>query len=166
MAAQHRICEIADAVDDEYPCEEKMPLARHREPTIAGNSQPRRKAALSKLAVGAAGRAQPAGGDEFMAENSRLADDLVGIGRGRFDLKDRRTTRIRRFSPVQRGMSAEDVQAAHEQDRQRDHIDPVHDADRQRVTVIKIAAPPALRYRGFSLHDFKAPSNRSSMPET
>src|SRR5438552_19082005 len=85
MAAHNRICEIADAVDDEYPCEEKMPLPSHREPTIAGNSQPRRKAALSKLAVGAAGRAQPAGGDEFMAENSRLANDLVGIGRGRFD---------------------------------------------------------------------------------
>src|SRR5438094_624305 len=49
-------------------------------------------------------------------------------------------------------MRAKDVEPAHEEDRQSDHVYPMHDANRQPVAVVQISGPLGLRGGGFLLH--------------
>src|SRR5207248_7115395 len=81
VPARDRIREITDAVDYEYPGEEKMPSSRHRQPAFVGDRHPGRETAGNQRSVGSACRAQPPGGVEFVSENPCLADDAV-VGSG------------------------------------------------------------------------------------
>src|SRR6185312_7818847 len=91
MPAPDRVRDVAEAIDQEYPREKEMPRARHRQPLMARNREPRREPLGIDPAV-VRRSSEDAARNELMAEQSRVADrPALGILL-RADLEPRRTT--------------------------------------------------------------------------
>src|SRR5690242_2695757 len=173
MAAGDRVNDEAEAVDQEYPREKEMPRAGHREPLVARYGQPRRKALrVHPRIVGR--KSEHTGRDELVPEEARVADRLALRILARADLEPGGPSAVRRIADVQRGMRVEYLQAAHQHQRQRHRVDPVHDAHGERMAVVQRTRRRSrcarrsidARYGRIRLivHGTKDPSMRGALP--
>ena len=140
VAAAYRIQHVRHAIDHKQPGKEKMPQPRVGQRVGGGYRHPVRKRHIIGPPCKAGGRAQQAGGVEFITEDARVTGELP-VGRGaRRNVQQRlRRIRRRRIAPIERGVRVENHQPAHQQHGERDYVGPVHDAHRQRVAVIQVA---------------------------
>src|SRR5262249_21331539 len=83
---------------------------------------------------------EQAGGNELVAEDPRHADHVIVVVLTRTDLKHRWASGVGRLAPIQGWMRAENVETAQQKNRERDDIDPVHHAHRQRVPIVEVAS--------------------------
>ena len=156
VSGRERIADVREAVDDKYPGKEEMPAASHGEPLVAGDGRPGWEASFGELAVDAR-RAEHASGFELAPEDAGHADHRVAFFPRR-QLEDRRPAVIGLASPVQRRMRIENLQAAHQQQRERDDVDPVHEPHRPCMSLIDV--------RLLSRDHFPQISLRSPMPRS
>ena len=73
-----------------------------------------------------------------MTEHARHPDGTAVACLLSGDLQNRRPTGVGRLTPIKGGMSVEDLQAAHQQHGDRNHIDPVHDPHGQAVAKVTV----------------------------
>ena len=122
------------AIDHEQPGKEEMPHAAHGEPLRPGQRRPVRKATRRHHAIHTRG-AEHAGGIEL--PRPQLSDSLNDCTGGILDRCNRkeRMSEIRLFSPVERRVRIEDLQAAHQHHQQHARVQPVRNAHENRVAV-------------------------------
>ncbi len=132
VAAGERVQQVGDAVDDEHPGKEEVPMARHRQPLRPRHRGPTRKAARARLAIRLRHTEHAGGLPRVPCERGRA--DRAGRRVLDPDRQPRRA-RVGVIAPVQRRVRVEDVQTTHQQDRQADDVDPMHHAHGQAVAV-------------------------------
>ena len=123
---------VDQAVDNEHPGEEEVPVAAVGQVAVAGQGRPGGEGD-GFLSARLARIAQDAGGVEFGRSDPGDANRPValllgghrhpGVGEGRL------------LAPVESRMGAEDVEPAHQQQGQRQRIDPVGQAGHRGVAV-------------------------------
>src|ERR1700722_20340710 len=79
MAAQNKVCEIEEPIENQDPGEEKMPAPPHRQILGGWERRPGGKAALFKFAVVAPRCAEHAGRVEGMSEDRRETRGRIPI---------------------------------------------------------------------------------------
>ena len=142
VAAEEAGDEVDRAVDDEEPGEEEMPAPAGGEILVARQRQPGREAARLRLAVGAGGQAEEAGGVEGRRRRScvsPIGSPSAPMARGH---AQHRVGEVGRLAEIERRMGVEDLQPAHHQDEDAEHVDPVGDAGEHRVPVDQETARP------------------------
>ncbi len=129
MSAAHRIDGKDQTIDNEDPCEEEIPLSPHRESFRARNCGP-----TGKGAPGAVRIAQHSCRIKGMSQNGR---NPMEVAVGGFDGTNREQwlVAVGTISPIERGMSIEDLQAAHNENEDTDDIEPMTQTHRQRMSI-------------------------------
>src|SRR5580704_11423948 len=122
MPARQAPEEIDEAVDHEQPGEEEMPAPAGREILVARHGDPGRKAARRHPPVLDRG-AEHARGVERMAEDAGLSDEASSLLARREG--ECRMREIGLLPDIERRMRVEDLQAAHQKEREAEHIDPM-----------------------------------------
>src|SRR5439155_18334948 len=124
MPPQDGVAGERDPVEHEGPGKEKVPAAPHRQPLMAREGRPVRKAAVLDPEHPVAGGPQDAGGVKIAAKHAR--DALEGSPRHPLGAHgEDRSLPVRPLAPVERGMRVENLKAAQDQDRHAEDGDPM-----------------------------------------
>ena len=133
--------EIDEAIKHKKPREEKVPESPFRQRLPRRQRRPGRERADGASSGSVLGEAQPARRIKFVAGDGGDPSRRSTFGALRF-YRQSRVTKIRYLTPVERWMGVEDLQTAHQQDRQKYDIHPVRRADQHRVPIDQPAAEP------------------------
>jgi hypothetical protein len=133
VTTHNRVRHIPQAGDDEDPRKEQVPLPAHRQPSRSRHGRPGGKGSRRMIGI-----SEDAGRLERTAQDGRDAFDVPGRGSHRPN-GCQGFISIGSVAPVQRRMGIEDLQAAHDEDHERNGVDPMCQPNGNRVPV----RPPA-----------------------
>ena len=133
---------ISEAIQHQEPSEKEVPTPPGREVLVARDGDPAWKGARRDL-PGFPGGAEHACRVEGLAEHHHLTDkSVLGLARPN---RQRWAVEIGAIANIERRMRIEDLQPAHQEERETHGVDPMRDAHEPGMTVV-----PALRRRGFT----------------
>src|SRR5262249_23782647 len=152
MAAAKAPKDISEAVEQEEPGEEEMPAPAGGEVAMPGQGDGPGKASLIDVTLGIRSGAKHAVGVENVAEDAGDAFDVIAVLRSAHGENGIVEGRFR--PEIERRMSVEDLETAHQEHEEDQRIDPVRDPHRARMTIDDLACnhrnalhlppPPAL----------------------
>ena len=112
-----------DAIDHKNPGKEEMPTPSHGQPLLAGQCGPTWKAPCPLP-----GKAKHSSGVKGMPRHHGDSFALAAVASDRCHCQDG-TIPIGAVAPIQGGMRIENLEPAHNQNREAEEIDPVTEAD-------------------------------------
>src|SRR5215471_9986236 len=140
MPRDEAVDEICEPVQDKQPGEKEMPAPALGKRLVARQRQPIRECASRQIAVRIGEDAENARGVDFGAADLHPADGrsfeaLFGVNR-----EDRRIAFVAGIAPIETRVRIEDLETAHQQDRDAEHVQPVREADKKRMAINQLAA--------------------------
>src|SRR5215468_6577701 len=137
MAAPKAPKDISEAVEQEEPGEEEMPAPAGGEVAMPGQGDGPGKASLIDVTLGIPSDAEHAVGVENVAEDAGDAFDVIAVLRSAHGENGIVEGRFR--PEIERRMSVEDLETAHQEHKEDQRIDPVRDPHRARMAIDDLA---------------------------